>query len=298
MFWVGIIVLTNLPFLSWWFPTFSVLVGYGIVPGKGINQAMGSYIKTYCWWQPEIRREKPVEGTVVYPILYDGKTWHPETGGWWPDLFIFVVCQSPGLKEHLKELVPWSSKIWRWRCPGSVFTESWRMFCVDFNWGHLLRVLVEEFFLRDLPYSWLICNQLISWPKRRSSKQMVEEFGGIFLLKEVLISTLFPESVSDLFFYLEGEKPRKITGISSPKIVSCWFFFFGWLLRPATEVDRSFARWGEFEETRAFFLAEFWVLSFEFWLCVVSFLFAEKKTQLMVNLLVWGPVVWIRAGIF
>jgi len=50
---------------------------------------------------------------------------------------------------------------------------------------------------------------------------MVEEFGGIFLLKEVLISTLFPESVSDLFFYLEGEKPRKITGISSPKIVSC-----------------------------------------------------------------------------
>ena len=99
---------------------------------------------------------------------------------------------------------------------------------------------------------------------------MVEEFGGIFLLKEVLISTLFPESVSDLFFYLEGENPRKITGISSPKIVSCWFFFFGWLLRPATEVDRSFARWGEFEE----------------------------KTQLMVNLLVWGPVVWIRAGIF
>ena len=144
---------------------------------------------------------------VVYPILYDGKTWHPETGGWWPDLFIFVVCQSPGLKEHLKELVPWSSKnrSRRWRCPGSVFTESWRIFSVDFNWGHLLWVLVEEFFfLRDLPYSWLICNQLISWSKRRSSKQMVEEFGGIFLLKEVLISALFPESVSDLFFYLEG----------------------------------------------------------------------------------------------
>ena len=104
-------------------------------------------IKTYCWWQPEIRREKPVEGTVVYPILYDGKTWHPETGGWWPDLFIFVVCQSPGLKGALERagaLVLLKIGV-EGDVVGECFYRILANFCVDFNWGHLLRVLVELF---------------------------------------------------------------------------------------------------------------------------------------------------------
>ena len=121
---------------------------------------------------------------------------------------------------------------------------------------------------------------------------------GFFFWKKCWFQHFSLKAFPICFFIWKEKNLEQSPGFLPQKSSAADFFFFGWLLRPATEVDRSFARWGEFEETRAFFLAEFWVLSFEFWLRVVSFLFAEKKTQLMVNLLVWGPVVWIRAGIF
>ena len=109
---------------------------------------------------------------------------------------------------------------------------------------------------------------------------MVEEFGGIFLLKEVLISTLFPESASDLFFFIWKEKNlEKSPGFLPQKSSAADFFFLGdfWdqQLRSIVPLlaEESLKKPERFFFSRSF---EFWVLSFDFLL----FLFYLPKKRL------------------
>ena len=192
--------------------------------------------------------------------------------------------KMPGLKEHLKELVPRSLSAgvvvggleverpleWKYRILAKL---------CEFNWGHLLRFWLRSSFWGIYP-SWLFV--INSFAKKKISKTNA---GGIWRDFSCSFNTFPWKRFRSVFFWGGENKTSKITEDFFPKNSRLLFFFCGDFWGKAAEVDRSFGRWGDFEETRSVSVfLEFWVLT----LCCFFFFAESKDSATLVTLLIVG----------